>query len=72
VSAKKLPKNEQVAGAGTSGQGQRLVESEGQQKVPGKLLQVIRLKGTLDLLQNSRKYVLSVRIKLKVMVRKTV
>jgi len=35
VSAKKLPKNEQVAGAGTSGQGRRLVESEGQQKVPG-------------------------------------
>jgi small GTP-binding protein len=33
--AKKLPKNEQVAGAGTSGQGRRLVESEGQQKVPG-------------------------------------
>ncbi|PSN47542.1 Ras-related protein Rab-5B [Blattella germanica] len=33
--AKKLPKNEQVAGAGTSGQGRRLVESEGQQKAPG-------------------------------------
>nr|CAD7264042.1 unnamed protein product [Timema shepardi] len=33
--AKKLPKNEQISGAGTSGQGRRLVESEGQQKAPG-------------------------------------
>lgn len=33
--AKKLPKNEQVTGAGTSGQARRLVESEGQQKAPG-------------------------------------
>ncbi|XP_063230070.1 ras-related protein Rab-5C [Bacillus rossius redtenbacheri] len=33
--AKKLPKNEQTTGAGTSGQGRRLVESEGQQKAPG-------------------------------------
>jgi len=49
VSAKKLPKNEQVAGAGTSCQGQRLVESEGQQKVPGNCCKVIRFKGTLDL-----------------------
>jgi len=35
VSSKKLPKNEQVVGAGTSGQGRRLVESESQRNVPG-------------------------------------
>ncbi|XP_033610005.1 ras-related protein Rab-5B-like [Cryptotermes secundus] len=34
--AKKLQKNEQVIGAGTTGNDRRLVESEGQQKAPGK------------------------------------
>jgi len=52
VSAKKLPKNEQVAVAGNSGQGQ-IGWIWRSSKDTGKLLQVIHLKGTLDLLQNS-------------------
>lgn len=35
VLAKKLPKNEQAGGGGTSGQGRRLVESEATTKAPG-------------------------------------
>lgn len=35
ITAKKLPKNEQVSGAGTANQGRRLVESEGSTKAAG-------------------------------------